>query len=394
MSKYKNELSLGVFTLVAAGILGYMTLTVGKFQFGPTTNVKAVFDSASGVINNAVVMVAGVEVGHVKSISLEDSKAVLDITLNENIKVSKNVKAVIRAKSLLGEKFVELIPYKGAENLQNGDIIKNTVTPVELDQLTTTLGPILMKLGPVLEKVNPEDITDLFKVVSKSLKGKEQQIGRIISNTDELLTFFSKNQNKFSDIINNVNSLGIEAKGLITTNKSSINRIVTNTDKLMASFGGRADKLAERIDVITANIQDISSDLQKNSPSIVKKVNSLTDDLKSLTSDFRKNSPDLAKKINSITGNLDTLLVSVNKDAPDLVKDLSVVAKDLSKISASLAKRGPKVLDNADDLLVKLVSTLNRLEPLMARLEKFDDKEIVKEVERVMRQVGIKVNLF
>ncbi|MFN8673807.1 MAG: MCE family protein [Candidatus Sericytochromatia bacterium] len=394
MSKYKNELSLGIFTLVAAGILGYMTLSVGKFQFGPVTNIKVVFDSASGIVKDANVMVAGVEIGKVKKIHLEDNKAVMDVTLNENIKVSKNVKAVVRAKSLLGEKFVEFIPTKSEDYLKEGDVVKNTVTPVEIDQLITTLGPLMLKLGPVLEKVNPQDLTDMFKSFSAALKGKEQHIARIIENTDSLLTFFKKNQDKFSSIMTNVNSLSTDANSLINDNKGSINRIVTNTDKLMANFGGRADKLAKRIDIISSNLQDVTNDLQKKSPKIIDDVNSITGDLKVVSKDFSKNNPEFGKSIKSITNNIDKIVASINKEAPDLAKDLSKITKDLSQISAELSKKGPKMVDNTDLLLAKLVKTLNQVDPLMARLEKFDDKEIVKEIERVLRQVGIKIHLI
>jgi phospholipid/cholesterol/gamma-HCH transport system substrate-binding protein len=394
MKKYKNEIALGSFTLVAAILLGYMTLTVGKFHFGPTTNVKAIFESASGVVKDAVVMVAGVEVGTIKSINLENNKAVMNITLNDDIKISKNVKAVIRAKSLLGEKFVELIPYKSNDFLTDGDVIKNTTTPVEIDQLVTTLGPILIKLGPVLEKVNPEDITDMFKTISQGLKGKEKYISRIITNIDQLLTFFTANEGKMNRIMNNVDALSVDARGLINNNRSGINRIVNNTDKIMNDFGGRSDKIAQRIDVITANLNDITNDFQKNSPNIIKKVDVITDDLKAMSSDFRKNAPDLAKQVGSVTKNLDSLMASLNKDAPDLAKDLATVSKSLAGLSGQIAKKGPKMIDNTDELLAKLVVTLNRLEPLMLRLEKFDDKAIVKEVERIMKQVGIKVNLY
>jgi phospholipid/cholesterol/gamma-HCH transport system substrate-binding protein len=393
MKKYKNEIALGSFTLVAAILLGYMTLTVGKFHFGPVTNVQAVFDSASGVVKDAVVMVAGVEIGHVRSIDLENNKAVMNITLNNDVKISRNVKGVIRAKSLLGEKYVELIPYKSSEVLANGDVIKNTVTPVEIDQLVTSLGPILIKLGPVLEEVNPEDLTGMIKTLSGGLKGKEKYISRIITNTDEMLSFFAANRGRMERIVGNVDSLSIDTRNMIASNRPGINRIVDNTDKLMNNFGGRSDKLAQRIDVITANLQDISNDFQKRSPGIISKVDTLTGDLKSMSTDFKTNAPDLAKQVNSVTKNLDTMLVSMNKDAPDLAKDLSSLTKELSQISTKISQKGGMV-DNTDALLVKLLTTLNRLEPMMARLEKFDDKAIVKEVERVMKQVGIKINLF
>lgn len=394
MTKYKNEIALGAFTLVAAGILGYMTLTVGKFQFGPVTNIKVVFDSASGIMKDSAVMIAGVEVGKVKKINLEDNKAVMNVTLNEHVQVSKNVRAIIRAKSLLGEKFVELVPAKSPDFLKEGDVIKNTITPIEIDQLVTTLGPLMMKLGPVLEKIKPEDLTDMLKTISVGLKGKEQHISRIINNVDSLLAFFQKSEHKFGSIVSNVDALSSEANGLIANNKGSLNRIVTNTDKLMANFGGRSDQLAKKVDVIASNLQDVTNDLQKHSPKIISNVSSITSDIKEVSKNFASNNPQFGKNVNSITNNLDKIVSSINKEAPDLAKDLSKITKDLASISNQLNKKGPRIVDNTDVLLVQLVRTLNRVDPLIARLEKFDDKEILKEVQKMLREVGIKIHLM
>ncbi len=394
MNKYKNEISLGIFTLIAAGLLGFMTLTVGKFHLGPERGVKAVFENASGVVKGTSVMVAGVEVGHIKKIDLENNKAVLNIVLNDDVKISKNVKAQIRAKSLLGEKYVEFVPEKSDSFLESGDIITNTVTPVELDQFVTTLWPVIKKIEPVLEKIDTNDISVIFKTFANSIKGKEENLSRIIVNVDQMTRFFSKNESRLNRIMVNIDSITDETRALVKSNKSSINRIVNNTDKIMNNFGQRSDQLAKRIDVITENLQIVSTDFKNNSPELIKKVDTITSDLRVITGDFRKNSPNLAKKLNTVTENLDSLLISLNKDAPDLAKDLGVITKDLSKLSGSLSKRGPKMVENTDELLVKLLGTLQRLEPLMARLEKFDDKKIIKEVERVMRQVGMKVTLF
>jgi len=46
-------------------LLAYMSITVGKVQFGDTLKVSALFDNASGVVKDAPVMMAGIEVGHV-----------------------------------------------------------------------------------------------------------------------------------------------------------------------------------------------------------------------------------------------------------------------------------------------------------------------------------------
>ncbi|MBW2570261.1 MAG: MCE family protein [Deltaproteobacteria bacterium] len=119
MSKISAEAKVGVFVVIGMIILGYMSMKVGKFTFGRAAgyDVKVYFDSVSGLAEDVQVEVAGVEVGRVRKISLEKGKALVVLKINSDVMLTKDVKAVIRTKGILGDKYVELIQGSSAAPL-------------------------------------------------------------------------------------------------------------------------------------------------------------------------------------------------------------------------------------------------------------------------------------
>jgi phospholipid/cholesterol/gamma-HCH transport system substrate-binding protein len=77
MERAKLELVVGGFVLVGLVCLAYLSIKLGKLEVigGQVYEIEAVFDSASGLKPGATVEVAGVQVGRVKAIRLNDDQA-------------------------------------------------------------------------------------------------------------------------------------------------------------------------------------------------------------------------------------------------------------------------------------------------------------------------------
>src|SRR5688500_12095225 len=103
MKRVNNEVMLGAFIVGAGGLLAYMSIAVGGFNMTPGVHVTAKFSNASGLVKDASVSVAGVEVGHVEGLTVEHDKAVVKLFLNKEAHIRSDVVAAVRAKSLLGE---------------------------------------------------------------------------------------------------------------------------------------------------------------------------------------------------------------------------------------------------------------------------------------------------
>ena len=141
MKKQYVELWVGLF--VVAGILGLATLAfkVGNLsdrEIGETYRVTARFDNIGGLKVKAPVTLAGVRIGRVSSIFIDqvDFAAVVELTISGKYNnLPSDSSASILTAGLLGSQFIGLEPGGDEKNLNDGDEITITQSAVMLEQL-------------------------------------------------------------------------------------------------------------------------------------------------------------------------------------------------------------------------------------------------------------------
>lgn len=139
MEKGKLELVVGVFVLVGLVCLGYLSIKLGKLEVigGNLYEIDAQFDSASGLKAGATVEIAGVEVGRVKSITLKDDRAMVKLAVDNGTKLYTDTIASIKTRGIIGEKFLTLSPGGGGDPLKPGDMIRDTESGLDLEELVS-----------------------------------------------------------------------------------------------------------------------------------------------------------------------------------------------------------------------------------------------------------------
>jgi len=139
MEKAKLELIVGAFVLVGILCLGYLSIKLGKLEVigGGRYEVDAQFDSASGLKPGAAVEIAGVEVGRVKSIALNQDRAIVRLAVQNGTKLYSDTIASIKTRGIIGEKFLALSPGGGGDPLKAGDTIRDTESGLDLEELVS-----------------------------------------------------------------------------------------------------------------------------------------------------------------------------------------------------------------------------------------------------------------
>ncbi len=137
MRKLDIELAVGLFLIVGIICLGYLSIKLGKMEIfgGEGYNIHAVFSDSGGLRTGSAVEIAGVPVGRVKSVSLEDYQAKIMIHLSQDVKIQEDSIASIKTKGLIGEKYVEISPGGADEMIQPGGKIRDTQPPVDFEEL-------------------------------------------------------------------------------------------------------------------------------------------------------------------------------------------------------------------------------------------------------------------
>jgi len=137
MQRGRLELAVGVFVVLGMVSLGYLALKLGKLELigGGYYDIHAEFSSASGLKPGAPVEIAGVQVGRVKTIGLNDSQAAVTLALQSEIEIYSDAFASIRTRGIIGEKFMELSPGGSGDLLRTGDSILDTEAGIDLEQV-------------------------------------------------------------------------------------------------------------------------------------------------------------------------------------------------------------------------------------------------------------------
>ena len=138
MSHTRTEMIVGLFVVVGIACLGYLAIKLGKLEvFGATGyTVTADFPSVAGLKVGDPVEIAGVKVGRVDALGLsDDDRARLVLRLNDEVKLQEDVIASVRARGLIGDKFVLLTPGASEKIIPPGGKIRETESPPDIPDL-------------------------------------------------------------------------------------------------------------------------------------------------------------------------------------------------------------------------------------------------------------------
>ena len=139
MEKAKLEMVVGVFVLIGLLCLAYLSIKLGKLEMigGDVYEVEAQFNSASGLKPGSTIEIAGVEVGRVRGITLNQDRAMVKLAVNNTVKLYTDTIASIKTRGIIGEKFLALSPGGGGDPLKPGDTIRDTESGLDLEELVS-----------------------------------------------------------------------------------------------------------------------------------------------------------------------------------------------------------------------------------------------------------------
>ena len=137
MRKFDLELAVGLFVIAGIVCLAYLTIKLGQLEVlgDKGYEIQAVFSSSGGLKTGSSVVIAGVEIGRVKKVILDDYQARVTMSLPLEVKIQEDAIASIKTKGLIGEKYVEISPGGLDENLEPGGVIRDTQPPIDIEQL-------------------------------------------------------------------------------------------------------------------------------------------------------------------------------------------------------------------------------------------------------------------
>lgn len=251
------EFKVGALVVVIGGVIAFMSMQVSDdpSYMGRSKKSWFLLPNASGLIKGSAIKAAGIPVGVIKDIRLQDGQARIEITVKSDVGLTRSATVQLRSNGILGDKSIEVNPgVLGDPELEDGGQIVNVKSGGGLDDVMTQVG----------------DIAGSLKEVSKNLKesisedGTNKHIlGRIVQNveilTRDLAQMTTDNKEQIGEIVDQVHDI-----------TSTIDELIN--DESDKGFKKTWKNTMARIDNSMKNIEDITNKINKGEGTIGKLI--------------------------------------------------------------------------------------------------------------------------
>ena len=190
--------AIALLLLVSAVVVG-VKAAFGAYDGG--YELVGRFDAAGqGLLPGSDVKIRGVNIGAVKSIELVDREALVTMKIHDGEEVPRDATARIRAKTLFGEKFIDVdltgTDETGGPFFQDGDEFAADKTEGGFE-----LEKVLADTFPLLQAIDPDEIFTVIHTLAEGGEGLGEAVNRSIVNGDELSEVFAENSDLTAEFL-------------------------------------------------------------------------------------------------------------------------------------------------------------------------------------------------
>jgi phospholipid/cholesterol/gamma-HCH transport system substrate-binding protein len=261
-----NQLKLGFFMAIGLIAIAVLIIATSALTFERTYNIYVNFNNISGLTCKSKIKIAGVNIGVIKGIILEDSKAKLKLSISKNIVLHQNAYAHIVSVGIIGTKYIDIFPGdKSFPILKEGDFIasrQDSGTDAILN-ITDKINNALYneKYGDTMK--NLAETIHSLKTIMNNIEKQNENITMIISNfsnfSANLASILEQNKNDLRETIVSIKDISEKMNILITRIYSGDGMISTliNDEQMSEDLKGTLASAKETINTLNSAIKQV-----------------------------------------------------------------------------------------------------------------------------------------
>lgn len=299
-----------IATVIVVAVIAVIGIVYGTSQSGQY-RITARFVATPGLYVGNDVDILGVPTGTVESVTPSAGYVSVVISLPDHVKVPADAKAVLMAPNPVSDRFVELTPAwtPGMDKLAHGAVIarSNTVVPLELDQIYSSLDTLSKSLGPGGANAKG-DLTAALHAFAKLADGNGADLHEAISTISAALPALTAHPE--------------DLKNLITGLAAITSKLVARNDTIDSLYG----------DLATSSGQ-LADDRQSLSSAIANMQRAF----EQVASFVAQNS----KHISGGVANLNSVIASVLKEQQALIDTFDIAPLGFQNFNRAIDNSAP-----------------------------------------------------
>jgi virulence factor Mce-like protein len=282
----RNPVTIGAVSLTVIAVLVFLAFNAQSLPLiGGGTVYRAQFSEAAGLRPDDPVRVAGVKVGSVESMSLEDGAVMVEFRVTDAF-VGDRSEAAIKIETVLGAKYIALVP-RGSGELDPDEPIplERTASPYDVVEAFADLSTTVEDLDTAQLASSFEVLADTFaetpEEVRTSLEGlarlsdtiasRDAQLEQLLTATRSVTDVLADRNGEFTQLILDSNTLLTE----VQERRALIDSILTSTQELSVQLSGLVADNREALTPALQQLATVTDILARNRDNISQTVNNL-----------------------------------------------------------------------------------------------------------------------
>jgi phospholipid/cholesterol/gamma-HCH transport system substrate-binding protein len=327
-------LKVGLVLLLALGAFAVgLTLIGGQgFTRGKSYTLSVVFDDASGLGVRTRVQIAGIVIGAVDRIELDEgARARVFLRIDQKYKLFKDAAVNKRSDSILGDFLLDVkpgTPSLGA--LKDGDEIATVVRQPGMNEILSSIGRITTDIQEITHSLRGVLATDQGK---QDMKQVVEGLARITRNLEKII---ATGGDKLDATLSNFSAFSKDMRELSAGERAEIKQILGNTREATDRAKQILDSVQQAVGPEqTGEVRDSIKSVKEN----LAKLDKTLTNLQSITAKVDGGQGTVGRLIND-----DTLIKNVEKASTNINALLSK-ANDLQ---VELSARSEIFIGNVD----------------------------------------------
>jgi phospholipid/cholesterol/gamma-HCH transport system substrate-binding protein len=243
----KPLIGFTIFGLVALLVTYVIFSTLERSVSGSTNNYPTFFTDASGLAAGDDVRMAGVRVGRVDKIELDNGRARVEFEVQNDQQVYTNTRGAIRYQNLIGQRYLNLTLVEGRDSkpLAPGSTLE---LPSE-DSFDVT--KLLAGFQPVFETLDAEQVNALSQGLLEAFQGNSVSLSYTVAEVGRLAEDTANRDIVIGAIINNLSTVMRDLSrqgGQLGTVIESMSDLIANLNSNSAAFGSAVSDIGRTAD--------------------------------------------------------------------------------------------------------------------------------------------------
>ena len=307
------SLKLFVFTAVTIAVTTWLAAIIGNLAlFSNPYEIEAEFTDATGLLKGDVVKAAGVTVGRVSEIQIDDGLALVTMQINDDVDLPSGLSAEIRFRNLIGQRMITLIqgdaPVQTAtlgagENAaaQEGNMEPGDVIPFARTKPAFDLTALFNGLRPLIQSTSAADINIVTDALTEALGGRSREIKSLLGNVAAISDTLASRDQQLSSLLGNVNVVTDD----LNARDQQLQGTLADIDDFLGDLSASRGDLEDAIVTLDEASQRLDRLVVRNSDDLELQFDNLAEILEVI--EKRK------KELNGVVRSLPTFLVGVER---------------------------------------------------------------------------------